>query len=149
MKSLEYDSLKNKVGKKVRKVKSLKKICDDLWIECIKLKAGYKSELSGKEGKKIGGNTILTAHHIVGKPNLRLRYELENGICLDNGSEHIFGVHNKFDPTIAKHYQDQIIEKIGKEKYNYLLSLRTTISKNDFKTIKIYLEQQLLELQNK
>ncbi|KKQ29792.1 MAG: hypothetical protein US46_C0017G0008 [Candidatus Shapirobacteria bacterium GW2011_GWF2_37_20] len=39
---------------KLPKSKSLKKACDDLWADIIKAKAGYKSELSGKEGKQIG-----------------------------------------------------------------------------------------------
>ncbi|KKP74575.1 MAG: hypothetical protein UR73_C0038G0008 [candidate division WS6 bacterium GW2011_GWF1_35_23] len=38
---------------KLPKSKSLKKACDDLWADIIKAKAGYKSELSGKEGKQI------------------------------------------------------------------------------------------------
>jgi hypothetical protein len=149
MTSLEFEKLRNKVGRKFRKPKSLKKICDDLWIEYIKLKAGHKSEISGKEGRKIGGSAILTSHHIVGKPNLRLRYELENGICLENGREHIFGVHNKFDTVVAKKYQDLIIKKIGEEKYNYLLSLRSGSHKIDLKIIKIYLEQNIANYRDK
>ncbi len=134
-----------------KKIKSpthaqLKRELDKLWIECIKARALYKSELSGKEGRKIGGDIILTSHHIVGKPNNYLRYLLDNGICLENGNEHIFGVHNKNDVIRARYYQDLIIQKIGQEKYNQLLSFRKKAPTVDLRLIKIYLQQKLEEL---
>lgn len=135
-------------SKKIPRIKPKKKILDDLWSDCIKARAGYKSELSGKPGKKIGGDYILTAHHIVGKPNNRLRYELDNGICLENRSEHIFGVHSK-DPAKSREYQDKIINKIGQKKYEKLLSLRHSVSKQDLQAIKIYLQIKLIEFKEK
>ena len=123
--------------------KSNKKKLEDLWIKVIKARAGYKSELSGKPGKQIGGETILTGHHIVGKPNDRLRFELDNGICLDNGAEHLFGVHNKFDPVKAKMYQDKIISYIGNDRYEKLLSMRNGTYKVDLKAVEIMLKQEL------
>lgn len=116
---------------------------ENLWIEVIKARAGYKSELSGKEGKQIGGDTILTAHHIAGKPNNRLRFELDNGICLDNGTEHLFGIHNKFDPVKVKYYHDKIVEYIGEERYNRLLELRNYKGKVDLGVVEIMLKQEL------
>jgi len=118
---------------------------DDLWNLIIKTKAGFKSELSGREGKVIGGNTILTAHHINGKPNFRLRYEINNGICIDNDGEHIFGVHNH-NPEISGEYQDKIIDYIGKERYEFLKTLKHRQKKADLNLIKIYLEQELRKL---
>lgn len=125
---------------------SIKKQCDKLWIEIIKLKAGYKSELCGALGKKAGGNEVITSHHILGKPNLRLRYDLQNGICLINGREHIFGVHNKSNPVIANHYFQRIKDYIGEDRYNYLKSLTKGSYKIDLKITKIYLQQQFDEL---
>jgi len=124
--------------------KKLKKVCDNLWTEVIKARANYQSELSGIKGKKAGGNAIITAHHIAGKPNTRLRFELANGICLVNGSEHIFGAHSK-DPAKAREYQDRIIEKIGQKTYDWLLTLRHETTKPDYNLIKLYLEQQFAE----
>ena len=65
--------------------KQLKKKCDKLWALCVKARAKNRSELSNKEGR-------LHAHHVMKKPNLFLRYNLDNGFCLTNG-EH-FAVHN-------------------------------------------------------
>ena len=139
MKTVDYSKKSLKLPKK----ESLKKQCDNLWIECVKARANYSSELSGVPGKKIGGSAIITSHHIVGKSNYRLRYELENGICLENGKEHIFGVHHKFNPSVSKEYQDKIIKKITQKKYDWLLTLRGDKSKIDLHLIKIYLTQQL------
>ena len=120
--------------------KSLKKQCDDLWYECVKLKAGYKSEISYKEGRQIGGEYILNAHHIARKPNYRLRYELDNGICLTSG-EHHFGIHGKDEEK----YRDLIKQAKGQDVYERMSLLRNAKSK-DLRLIKIYLEQQIKEL---
>ena len=132
---------------KTVKSKSLKKQCDDLWNYAIKLKAGFKSELSAKEGRQIGGNTILASHHIYGKSNNRLRYDLKNGICLDNHSEHIWGVHNRNNPPLAYSIHEQILKKIGKETEKYLQGLRQLKDKVDLKLIKIYLEDEIKKLE--
>ncbi len=66
--------------------KQLKKYCDDLWSLCVKARAGFKSELSGK-------TEMLNAHHLRGKSNYALRYSLINGFCC-TGGEHIFGFHH-------------------------------------------------------
>jgi hypothetical protein len=123
---------------KLKKQPSLKKQCDLLWANIIKKRAEYKSEIS-----ELSGNV---AHHIVAKPNNRLRYELRNGICLNNAKEHIYGVHHKFDTTVAREYQDKIISKIGADRYVYLLSLRKGSYKTDLKLVKIFLQQELIKL---
>jgi len=123
-----------KERKKIKLPKSLKKICDNLWRECCRAKAEYKSELSGD-------TKILQIHHIVNKPNNRLRFEILNGICLTR-SEHIFGIHSR-DTVIANGYHNRIILEIGLDRYNYLLSLRKGVYKTDLKLVKIYLQEQL------
>ena len=131
--------------KKIKVYTPTKKELENLWKEIIKAKAGYKSELSGIEGRQIGGSKSITAHHIVGKPNDILRFlELDNGICLENESEHIYGVHNKNDVVRARHYQDLIIAKIGQKRYDKLLMMRKQSSKKtDLMAAKIFLQQEL------
>ncbi len=119
--------------------KSLKKQCDELWFEIIKKKAGYKSELSGKEGRQIDGEFVVCAHHIGGKANYRLRYELDNGICLTNG-EHSFGVHNADQ---SEEYRKGIKLVKGRDIYKRMLALKREHGKTDLKLIKIYLQNEL------
>jgi hypothetical protein len=128
---------------KLPKPKSLKKQCLDLWTEIIKLKAGYKSELSGELGKEAGGNIVLAAHHIYGKSNYRLMFDLQNGICLNNQTEHIWGVHCKNDPAKANNYYQRIINYIGRERKEYLDSIKVFKGKTDLQLVKIHLEQEL------
>ena len=120
----------------------LLKTCEALWNHIIKERAGYRSELSGVKGKVMGGNVALAAHHIAGKSNYRLRFELKNGICIENKNEHIFGVHSR-DPIKSKEYQDWIIDYIGKERWDFLKTLKHRQKKADLNLIKIYLEQEL------
>ena len=124
--------------------KSLKKQCDDLWAEIIKKKAGYKSELSGKEGRQIDGEFVVCAHHIGGKANYRLRYELNNGICLTNG-EHSFGVHNA---NRAEDYRERIKAVKGDDIYKRMFVLKHQQSKTDLKLVKIFLTNELNRFQN-
>lgn len=64
-----------------------RKSVEALWSECVKARAGYKSEYSGKDQGPI------CSHHIFGKPNYSLRFDLDNGICITNG-EHSWIAHN-------------------------------------------------------
>jgi len=118
-------------------MKTLLKKCDDLWTLIIKERAGFKSELSGKEGKVIGGDAILHAHHIVRKPNYRLRFELDNGICL-TAWEHRYGIHGDYE----EEYREKIKKVKGRDIYERMSLLRR-IGKTDLQLIKIYLEQEL------
>jgi len=61
--------------------KGLTKQLDKLWSQLIKREAGNKCEVCDLEG----GNTRLNSHHIVGRRNYRLRWELYNGVCLCSG----------------------------------------------------------------
>ena len=78
--------MKTKLNKKSAH-KQLFNELEKLWSECIKARAHYKSELSGKTER-------LNSHHLIGKPNYLLRFSLENGICITSG-EHTFGFHNE------------------------------------------------------
>jgi hypothetical protein len=58
--------------------------CVELWSALVKIKAGYKSEVSGIE------NEQLHSHHILGRKGHALKFNLDNGICL-TATEHKFG----------------------------------------------------------
>lgn len=118
----------------------LKKECDALWGEIIKKRAGYRSEVSNKKGRQIGGDYILHPHHIAKKPNNRLRYEISNGICLTAG-EHNFGIHGSQEEK----YRDLIKRVRGNDIYERLSLLRNGKS-DDLRMVKIYLEQELEKL---
>jgi len=55
-----------------------------LWHVAVKARANFKSELSGI--------TCEVSHHILHKPNLWLRFSLDNGIALTNW-EHEYMAH--------------------------------------------------------
>ena len=139
----QFERKKNKRKLKVFDGKPSKAELDKLWAEIIKKRAGYKSELSGK-GKKEG--IEIAAHHIYGKSNLRLRYDLQNGICLENYKEHLWGVHNKNNPQLANKTFNRIAEYIGQKRLNYLDSLCNKTIKQDLNIIKIYLQSELKKL---
>lgn len=75
------------MGKKKKKLFPTRKAENEFyWGVLIKARAGFKSELSGKDGE-------LHPHHLRGKPNNALRYSLLNGICC-TAYEHKFLFHN-------------------------------------------------------
>jgi len=58
--------------------KTLKNKLDKAWSQLVKKQAGNKCEVCGK-------TESLNSHHIVGRRNLRLRWELYNGVSLCAG----------------------------------------------------------------
>ena len=109
-----------------------------LWSLCVKTKAGFKSEYSGKAGRQIGGEAILNAHHLLGKPNFALRYSLDSGICLTNG-EHNFTAH-----STSRSYL--ITDFVGEERMNRLKALKQVTMKADYKMKEIELTELLKTL---
>jgi hypothetical protein len=126
--------------KKIPKPKSLKKQCDELWAKVIKARAGYMSELSGK-------TEALHSHHIAGKDCYRLRWELDNGICLTAG-EHFYGIHHQGRKSA---YEERIKRVKGQDIFERMEKLRqyNAESKIDLMLTKIYLETELKRLENK
>lgn len=55
--------------------KTVKNKLDTVWSKLVKLQAGNKCEVCGN-------SETLNSHHIVGRRNLRLRWEVMNGVCL-------------------------------------------------------------------
>jgi len=58
--------------------KGLEKKLDGVWSKVVKLQASNKCEICGK-------TEYLNSHHMVGRRNLRLRWEIYNGVCLCSG----------------------------------------------------------------
>lgn len=118
--------------------KSIKKECDTLWSRCVHARAKHKSEISDKPGP-------YHAHHVLAKPNYRLRYELANGILLTAG-EHKFGIHNenrrdKYDKIIRM----VIKKREGDDIFDRLELLRSFSGKTNLFMVKAYLENKLEE----
>lgn len=107
---------------------------DKLWADCVKAKAGFKSEMSGKTEN-------LHAHHINGKANLRSRYELENGICL-TGGEHFFIAHHAGRQEKFKSFVKTLR---GEDIFERLQLLNSYSGKTDLLAVKAYLQEKLKE----
>jgi len=124
--------------KRIKKT-NWKKVCDVVWGDIIKKRAGYRSEYSGKLGIQAGGIERLNAHHIVGKPNLRLRYELNNGICL-TGGEHKFIAHHTGRQEM---FRERVKEIKGNDIYDKLNALRHTSGGTKLNLVYLYLLEEL------
>ena len=119
----------------------IRKECDKLWSEIILKKAGYMSEIPPFHmGKQIGGDHTLVAHHIARKPNFRLRYEIENGICLTTG-EHHYGIHGSQEEK----YRELIKRIKGEDIYDRMLLFKNSKSPSLI-LVKMYLEDKLKKL---
>ena len=77
--------------------KTLRTKLDTAWSKAVRKKAGNKCEVCGIEHDK------LNAHHIVGRRNLRLRWELYNGVCLCPGC-HTFKTNSAHQNPEWFHY---------------------------------------------
>jgi len=112
-----------------------RKYLDALWSEVVKLRWENKSGISGRTGN-------LNAHHILGKPNNRLRYEVKNGIAL-TFNEHIHGIHNE---GRREQYMERIIKAIGPKDYAYIKSLPKGPTKTDLRAVEMMLLNMKREL---
>jgi len=65
------------MGGRVTKT-STKKRVDRLWSKVVREQAGNKCEVCGVSGEV----KVLNAHHYIGRKNMRLRWELFNGVSL-------------------------------------------------------------------
>lgn len=118
--------------KRLKRVRDDREWLDFLWALWIKARAGFVSELSGSSGD-------LHAHHLVGKPNVKLRYYLpDNGICINSG-EHRFGAHGSMDRQIA--FQNAVKALRSPELFDTLHNYRNEITS---KTEKANVEEFLL-----
>ena len=59
-------------------MKKIEKELDDMWSSLVKLRADYTCEYSNNP------NCFLNSHHIIEGRTHLLRWNLDNGICLDS-----------------------------------------------------------------
>ena len=113
---------KAKWRKSVKKAKTTrKKLRDQLdhyWAVIIKQRAGNVCEYCSKVN-------YLNSHHIFGRSNLAVRWDLENGICLCPG-HHTFST---FSAHQSPAFTDWIKERIGIERYRRIEARSYTIRK--------------------
>jgi len=107
----------------------------NVWADCVKARAGMKSEYSGKK-------KYLHAHHIHGKPNYRLRFELANGVCITSG-EHKFIAHNTWR---SEEFKTWAVNLRSFPTQTAKIYVRNHI-KTDLVLLKKYLELKLREFQ--
>jgi hypothetical protein len=101
-----------------------------LWSKLVKLRAGNKCE-------RCGATKFLQSHHIYGRTNYNLRYDLDNGCCLCAGHHKFFkdSAHN--DPL---GFTEFMIEKRGME---WFLKLKDKAFKDVIKRDKTLIEEAL------
>lgn len=126
----EYDEAKaNK--KKPTERQRMEAICDELWGKIVIEKWGNKCACCETK------NT-LNPHHIITRSNKRLRWDIENGICL-------CALHHTLSSTFSAHKRpDKFIawlEKTHNKTYNSLkIKASLKPQKQDMKAIYIYLK---------
>lgn len=106
-----------------------------MWSEIIKILAGHKSEYSGKTEN-------LNSHHIRGKENYRLRYELSNGMCLTQ-AEHGYIAHNE---SRRRQFEAFVKRVRGNDVFEKLDLIAGFQGKADIRAIRLYLESKLRDL---
>lgn len=77
---------------KTKSKKYLKNKCDKLWSDIIKIKATGRCEVCGTPYN-------LNSHHVIGRVNYNLRWDLRNGICLCV-KNHKFGIYSAHENPI-------------------------------------------------
>ena len=117
-----------KTKKPLTKSQLTKKL-DDAWSLAVKIKAGYKCEVCGKKD-------TLNSHHIVGRRNRRLRWDLRNSVCVCV-KHHKFGIESFHeDPLWAKEW----LEDKRWEDYAYLYMVKNQIKKWTLEEMEFALE---------
>ncbi len=121
-----------KTKKPLTKGKLSKKL-DEAWSLAVKKKAGYKCEVCG-----IGESGHLNSHHIVGRRNRRVRWDVRDGVCLCV-KHHRFGIESAHeDPLWFREW----LEDKRWEDYAYLYTIKNQIKKWTLEDM----EEQLEEL---
>jgi hypothetical protein len=103
---------------------------DKLWGLAIRKRANDLCEKCGKPANN--------PHHIFGRKNFSVRWDLENGICLCSGCHTMNRWSAHQAPTW---FSDWLKEKRGEEWYDNLLVRANRVAFNNFEDIKIYLEK--------
>ena len=102
--------------------KGIDKKLDALWAYIVKARAGGKCE-----APNCSQRMYLNAHHIFGRRNKSVRWELTNGICL-------CPLHHTFSSTFSAHqtptaFTQWIIAKRSEEWHEELMRMANTPKK--------------------
>ena len=116
--------------------KSIRKELDELWAELVKKRAGYKCERSGK-------TRYLNSHHIFSRSNLSVRWDLDNGVCL-NAGWHTLQTNSAHKAPIE--FIEWIKDKRGEKWYQELRIKANQIKKWSTPELRILLERFRKEL---
>lgn len=136
---------KNGIKKTKSPHKDLKKECDELWSLIIKMRARFRCEYTGANGKQIDRDgVILHSHHIYGKSTYAYRYDLNNGICLDS-KIHKWYAHGT--PEKQEQFRD-FIKDVRGENFYEKMKVQTKTS-TTLPMYKAFLEQELEKLKKK
>ncbi len=100
---------------------SIIKDLDKAWSQAVKIRAGYKCEISGMSKHQCR----LNSHHIVGKRNFTLRWDLRNGLCISSSKHTLARQSVHQDPEWARQW---LLEN-RKEDFEYLESKKNVITK--------------------
>ncbi len=111
-----------KAAKKAKTIRrKLRDQLDKLWAEIIKQRAGNRCEY-----KDCSKTTYLNSHHIFGRSNLSVRWNLNNGACLCPG-HHLFNNYSAHKAPIW--FIEWLKEKRGIEWYEDLIVKANTVKK--------------------
>jgi len=81
--------------------KALKKRCDDLWAQAVRLRANNTCQRPNCPNcHNRPGEKFLQAHHIISRTNYALRHDIRNGVLLCRGSHNYWAHLN--DPFIQQ-----------------------------------------------
>lgn len=109
--------------------KTLKKKCDVLWSEIVKIRAGYKCELCGKKEN-------LQSHHVFGRRANSTRFDTNNGVCLCWRCHFVEAEQN------AARFGLWIVSKRGQEWYDTLNTKYGQLVKIDYEGLLIELQAE-------
>lgn len=108
----------------------LNKKLDSAWSLAVKKNASYKCEVCGERSN-------LNSHHIVGRRNKTLRWDLRNGVCLCV-AHHKFGLQSAHeDPLWFREW----LEENRWEDYAYLYTVKENITKRSIEDLKLLLKE--------
>ena len=112
--------------------KQEKRYLDSLWAELIKNRVEGKCEKCGLPGQN--------AHHLVGRRNYAVRYDLENGVYLCSGCHSLRKDSAHQNPLDFMEW----LEKYKGKKFITDLKMRSNFYyKPDFKITRLYLKTEL------
>ena len=98
---------------------------DKIWAERVKERAGNKCEKCGKR-------QYLNSHHIFSRSNHSMRWNVENGVCLDSGCHTL---KNDSAHKAPVEFIEWLRETRGEEWYNDLRREASKIKKLTYKEV--------------